>query len=164
MLKGFKEFILRGNVIDLAVAVVIGAAFTAIVTGLVDGIFNPVIALIFNADDIEKAGVVLRPESAAGAGDEITLAFGLVISAVIKFVLVAAVVYFALIVPMNYLKKRAFKQREDDAASAPAVPSESDLLVEIRDLLAAQNAAQRGVESHPSFNSGAAQTTDADRA
>jgi large conductance mechanosensitive channel len=160
MLKGFKEFILRGNVIDLAVAVVIGAAFTAIVTGLVDGIFNPVIALIFNADDIEKAGIVLRP--ATESQEAVTLAFGLVISAVIKFILVAAVVYFALIVPMNYLKKRAFKQREDDAAAAPAVPSESDLLVEIRDLLAAQNAAQRGVESHPSFNSGASQTADAD--
>jgi len=56
MLKGFKEFILRGNVIDLAVAVVIGTAFTAIVNGLVTGIFNPVIALIFNAGELAKAG------------------------------------------------------------------------------------------------------------
>ena len=54
MLKGFREFILRGNVIDLAVAVVIGAAFTAIVSALVEGVFNPVIALLFNAESIEQ--------------------------------------------------------------------------------------------------------------
>lgn len=153
MLKGFKDFILRGNVIDLAVAVVIGSAFTAIVTGLVDGIFNPIIALIFNAGDIESAGIVLREATADQPA--VTLAFGLVISAVIKFVLVAAVVYFALIVPMNYLKARAFKKREDNVEPAPAIPSEADLLVEIRDLLAAQNAGRRGVESRPDFNSGA---------
>lgn len=156
MLKGFREFILRGNVIDLAVAVVIGAAFTAIVTALVEGVFNPVIALLFNAESIETAGVVLRdnPEGQ----DDVVLAWGRVLSALIQFLLIAAVVYFALIVPMNYLKRVAFKKREDDAAAAPAVPSETDLLVEIRDLLSAQNAAAQGVESRPPFNSGASGT------
>ena len=135
MLKGFREFILRGNVIDLAVAVVIGSAFTAIVTGLVDGIFNPLISLIFNADDLASAGVILRE----GAGDnpDVVLSWGLVISALIKFVLIAAVVYFALIVPMNYLKKVSLKRKaEEQPAETPL--TETDLLVQIRDLLAAQ--------------------------
>ncbi|WBU37907.1 large conductance mechanosensitive channel protein MscL [Homoserinibacter sp. YIM 151385] len=155
MLKGFKDFILRGNVIDLAVAVVIGAAFTAIVTALVEGIFNPVIALLFNADSIAGAGITIR--EASEGSEAIVLSWGRVLSALIQFLLIAAVVYFALIVPMNYLKSKAFKKRENDEAPAPAVPSETDLLVEIRDLLAAQNAGQRGVESHPAFNSGAQQ-------
>ena len=60
MLKGFKEFILRGNVIDLAVAVVIGAAFTAIVNALVTGLFNPVIALLFDADALASVGTTVR--------------------------------------------------------------------------------------------------------
>lgn len=132
MLKGFREFILRGNVIDLAVAVVIGSAFTAIVNGLVDGIFNPVIALLFNAKDLESAGIVIR-----GGDDPIVLAWGLVISALIKFILIAAVVYFALIVPMNYLKKVTLrKKQEEKPAETPL--SETDLLVQIRDLLKEQ--------------------------
>ncbi|MEO6115703.1 MAG: large conductance mechanosensitive channel protein MscL [Pseudolysinimonas sp.] len=136
MLKGFREFILRGNVIDLAVAVVIGTAFTAIVSGLVTGIFNPVIALIFNSGELAKAGIELRP--AEGTAPAVFLSWGLVISAVIQFLLVAIVVYFALIVPMNYVKKlqarRAGVQEE-----APAGPTDTELLIEIRDLLAAQS-------------------------
>jgi large conductance mechanosensitive channel len=132
VLKGFREFILRGNVIDLAVAVVIGSAFTAIVNGLVDGIFNPLIALLFNAKDLESAGIVLR-----GGDDQITLAWGLVISALIKFVLIAAVVYFALIVPMNYLKKVTLKKQEEQKPAETPL-SETDLLLQIRDLLAEQ--------------------------
>ena len=132
MLKGFREFILRGNVIDLAVAVVIGSAFTAIVNGLVDGIFNPLIALLFNAKDLESAGIVLR-----GGDDPIVIAWGLVISALIKFVLIAAVVYFALIVPMNYLKKVSLRKKAEEAPAETPL-SETDLLVQIRDLLTAQ--------------------------
>ena len=135
MLKGFKEFILRGNVIDLAVAVVIGTAFTAIVGGLVTGILNPVIALIFNAGELSKAGVELRP--AEGTTPAIFLSWGLVISAVIQFLLVAIVVYFALIVPMNYVK-RLQARRHPVEADAPAGPTELELLTEIRDLLAKQ--------------------------
>lgn len=135
MLKGFREFILRGNVIDLAVAVVIGGAFTAIVTGLVDGIFNPLIALLFNAKDLETAGVVLR--GTAGDPDAIVLAWGLVISALIKFILIAAVVYFALIVPMNYLKKVTLRKKEEEKPAETPL-TETDLLLQIRDLLKEQ--------------------------
>ncbi len=134
MLQGFKEFILRGNVIDLAVAVVIGAAFTAVVTGLVTGIFNPVISLLFNAGDLSKAGITLR--DAHGSTPAVVLSFGLVLAAVIQFLLVAIVVYFALIVPMNYVKALQ-KKRAGIVDDAPA-PTDIELLVEIRDLLAAQ--------------------------
>lgn len=136
MIQGFKEFILRGNVIDLAVAVVIGAAFTAVVTGLVTGIFNPIISLLFDSSDLAKAGIVLK---AAVDKDHpaVVLSFGLVLAAIIQFLLVAIVVYFALVVPMNYAKalqaKRAGLQQE-----APAGPTDTELLIEIRDLLAAQ--------------------------
>ena len=132
MLKGFREFILRGNVIDLAVAVVIGGAFTAIVTGLVDGIFNPLISLIFNAKDLESAGITLR-----GGDEPIVLAWGLVISALIKFILIAAVVYFALIVPMNYLKKITLRKKEEEKPAETPL-TETDLLLQIRDLLREQ--------------------------
>jgi large conductance mechanosensitive channel len=132
MLKGFREFILRGNVNHLAVAVVIGSAFTAIVNGLVDGIFNPVIALLFNAKDLESAGLVIR-----GGEDPIVLAWGLVISALIKFLLIAAVVYFALIVPMNYLKKISLRKKEEEKPAETPL-TETDLLVQIRDLLKEQ--------------------------
>jgi large conductance mechanosensitive channel len=135
VLKGFREFILRGNVIDLAVAVVIGGAFTAIVSGLVDGIFNPLISLIFNAGDLASAGVTLRPED--GGSPAVVLSWGLVISALIKFLLIAAVVYFALIVPMNYLKK-VTQRKKGEAAPAETPLTETELLVQIRDLLAAQ--------------------------
>ena len=139
MFKGFKEFILRGNVIDLAVAVVIGAAFTGIVTGLVEGVFNPVIALIFNADDLSGAGITLRPESSPGADDGIVLAWGRVISALIQFLLVATVVYFALVLPMNYLKKNPFgRRKKGEEPAPPPAPTELELLTEIRDLLRAQ--------------------------
>jgi large conductance mechanosensitive channel len=136
MLKGFKEFILRGNVIDLAVAVVFGAAFTAVVNGLVTGIFNPVISLLFNASDLSKAGIMLR--AASGGQDAVVLSWGLVIAAVIQFLLVAVVVYFALIVPMNYVKKLQAK-RAGVKEEAPAGPTDTELLIEIRDLLAAQS-------------------------
>lgn len=135
MLKGFREFILRGNVIDLAVAVVIGTAFTAIVNGLVTGFFNPVIALIFNSSELAKAGIELRP--AEGTAPAVFLSWGLVISAVIQFLLVAIVVYFALIVPMNYVKKIQ-SRRKPAEPEAPAAPTELELLTEIRDLLAKQ--------------------------
>ncbi len=133
MLKGFKQFILRGNVIELAVAVVIGTAFTAIVTSLVTGVINPVIALLFDADSLATAGITLR--AASGDNEAVVLSWGVVLSAVIQFVLVAVVVYFGLIVPMNQLKKARFG-RKDDEEDAPAAPTELELLVEIRDLLA----------------------------
>ncbi len=128
MIKGFKEFIMRGNVIDLAVAVVIGAAFTQIVNAIVKGLITPLIAILFKADDLDK--LAIGP-----------FLWGSVVSAIISFLAVALVVYFALVFPMNTLKERQEAKRA--AAAGPeeaAAPTEAELLAEIRDLLARDRA------------------------
>lgn len=127
MIKGFKEFILRGNVIDLAVAFVIGVAFAAVITAFVENIINPLIAALFNADNLNNS-LVLH----VGSSD---LRFGALIGAIIQFLLIALVVYFALVVPMNYLRKQSFL-RHGTQAVADTPPSELELLTQIRDLLA----------------------------
>lgn len=138
MIKGFKEFILRGNVIDLAVAVVIGAAFTGIVNAIVNSVFNPAIGALFNAESLATALPVSIPTTSGGTA---TMYFGAVIAAVIQFLLVAIVVYFALIVPINYLKRVSFKKKQEgEVESEPAPPTELELLAEIRDLLAKKDA------------------------
>ena len=124
MFKGFKDFLLRGNVVDLAVAVVIGAAFNSVVDRVVSSVVNPLISTVFKADSLDSALMVTLP----GGG---TLEFGALIGAIINFVIVAAVVYFAFVLPMNKLRKPA-------AEEAPAGPNEQELLTEIRDLLRAQ--------------------------
>jgi large conductance mechanosensitive channel len=142
VIKGFKEFLLRGNVIDLAVAVVIGAAFTGIVNALVEKIFNPAIGALFNTESLATAFAVEIPTTSGGTA---TIVFGAVIAALIQFVLVALVVYFALIVPINTLQRVAFARRKSDAeteAAKDTPPTELELLAEIRDLLAKQNGAQ----------------------
>ena len=136
VINGFKEFIMRGNVIDLAVAVVIGTAFTALVTSIVTSVFNPLIASIFSAESLADSLVLpLR------GGDGIL--FGAVIGALINFLLIAAVVYFAIVLPLNKLKEAQDRRR---AAGVPAEvvadpTTELDLLTEIRDLLAKNAAA-----------------------
>jgi len=134
MLKGFKQFILRGNVIDLAVAVVIGAAFTNVVNALVNSVFNPALGALFNAESLNEALPVTIPTTSGG---EATMYFGAVIGAVIQFLLVALVVYFAIVVPINYLSKLSFKKKEAGVVDDKlAPPTELELLADIRDLLA----------------------------
>jgi len=135
MINGFKEFILRGNVIDLAVAVVIGAAFTGIVNAIVTSVINPLLGALFNSASLAKALPVVIPTT---AGANATLYFGAVIAAIIQFLLVALVVYFALVVPINYLKKLAFARQKQSADATPTdvPPTEAELLIQIRDLLA----------------------------
>ncbi len=137
MLKGFKEFLLRGNVIDLAVAVVIGAAFTAIVNSIVNDVFNPLIGAIFNAESLSNAFPLVLRDAPAGEEDTV-IRFGAVLAALIQFVLVATVVYFALVTPMNWLKRVAFVRKEEGkpAVAANTPPTELELLKDIRDLLA----------------------------
>ena len=132
MIKGFKEFILRGNVIDLAVAVVIGAAFTGIVNAIVSGLINPLIALIFQADSLNSI-VVNIPNIRGG---ETEFGIGLIIGAIINFLAVAVVVYFVFVFPMNRWKERAeAKAGVDTPADEPSLPTEQELLIQIRDLL-----------------------------
>jgi large conductance mechanosensitive channel len=133
MLKGFRDFITRGNVIDLAVAVVIGAAFTSVVNAIVDGLFNPLIGLLFTADSLDQALILTVP------GTEAEFRFGAVLGAIISFLAVAVVVYFVFVFPMNTFR------RHQAAKTAAGVPTdepltEAELLTQIRDLLAEQNA------------------------
>ena len=103
------------------------------------GAFNPALGALFNAATLAEALPVTLPTT---SGDTATMYFGAVIGAVIQFLLVALVVYFAIIVPINYLSKLSFRQREEAAAAdeTPAPPTELELLVEIRDLLAKRDA------------------------
>ncbi|MFC6006554.1 large conductance mechanosensitive channel protein MscL [Angustibacter luteus] len=124
MLKGFKDFLMRGNVVDLAVAVVIGAAFALVVKSLLDGLINPLIAAIFGKPDLTGVGNF----TINGANFSI----GLVLTAVINFVIIAAAIYFIVVVPMNHLAERRKRGEEPE----PEAPSEEViLLTEIRDLL-----------------------------
>lgn len=123
MFKGFKEFLLRGNVVDLAVAVVIGAAFNAVVQKVVDSLITPIIGMFFQADSLDTALMIQLPGGGA-------IGLGAVIGAVLNFVIVAAVVYFVFVLPMNKMRK--------PAPEVEAGPSQEELLSEIRDLLKAQ--------------------------
>jgi large conductance mechanosensitive channel len=125
MLKEFREFINRGNVIDLAVAVVIGAAFTAIVNSLVDDIIMPFVGIILGGIDFSSLSVTFG---------EATITYGNFIQAVINFLLVALVIFFVV---RTINRMSAQKEKEEEAA--PAEPSEEEkLLAEIRDLLRQQ--------------------------
>lgn len=126
MLKGFKEFISRGNVVELAVGVIIGAAFKNIVDALVDGIINPLIAAVIGKPDFSDAFILTLNGS--------DVKFGLLITAVINFILMAFAIYFCIVVPMNTLNAR--RKKAEDEAPEPEVSDEVKLLTEIRDALA----------------------------
>lgn len=131
MLKGFKDFILRGNVIELAIAVIIGSAFTAIVTAVTDSLIQP---LINSFGSGEVGGLAFQIK----ADDPTTrIDLGTVITAAINFLIIAAVVYFLIVLPMNKLAEATKRRKGIDPEEA--TPTTDDLLIEIRDLLAAQN-------------------------
>jgi large conductance mechanosensitive channel len=125
MLKGFRDFVLRGNVVDLAVAVVIGAAFGAVVTSFVDNFIKPLIQLVPGVG--AKGGVTLR-----GGAQPIVLGWGNFLSALIAFIAIAAVVYFFLVLPMNKLAERRKRGMEPET-DAPG--EDIILLTQIRDAL-----------------------------
>lgn len=151
MLKGFKEFLSRGNIVDLAVAVVIGVAFTALVTKFTDSVIQPLINRVGAGGDQEYG--ILRID--IGGGEAIDL--NVVLTAIINFVLVAAVVYFLVVLPYNRFRKRGEIEQAQD--------TELSLLTEIRDLMSAdgQAGAHRvtGPGTGPSPDT--AETTSADR-
>ena len=126
MLKGFKEFLSRGNVIDLAVAVVIGAAFTGLVTAFTEKVVQPLVDRVGAGGDREY-GILKIP---LGGDPEQYLDFNAVLSALINFVIVAAVVYFVIVLPYKKLRERGEVEQAQD--------TELSLLTEIRDLLADQ--------------------------
>ncbi|NEW41387.1 large conductance mechanosensitive channel protein MscL [Nocardia cyriacigeorgica] len=126
MLKGFKDFILRGNVVDLAVAVVMGTAFVAIVTSFTNGIINPLLAVFGSPNEL---GLGFR---LVADNPSTFVEVGPIITACINFLMIAAVLYFVLVMPASQLKKRFTKDEEEDEE----VLSDTDLLIQIRDLLA----------------------------
>ncbi|WP_150526403.1 large conductance mechanosensitive channel protein MscL [Roseibium sediminis] len=140
MLEEFKAFIAKGNVMDMAVGIIIGAAFTAIVKSMVDDLINPIIGLFTGGIDFTNNFVVLSGgeatyaslEAAREAGAAV-FAYGSFFMAVFNFLIIAFVV-FMLVKNVNRIKAMAEKEKAEEPA-APAGPSEIDLLTEIRDAL-----------------------------
>ncbi|MGW8604175.1 large conductance mechanosensitive channel protein MscL [Streptomyces sp. NPDC055893] len=140
LMGGFKAFLMRGNVIDLAVAVVIGAAFTNIVNSVVKGIINPVVGA-FGTKDLESYSTCIKDSCAVVNGEVqgIQLQWGLVLSAVLSFLITAAVVYFLMVLPMaKILAKRAAHEKAKEGVEEVMEISELEVLKEIRDHLVAQ--------------------------
>jgi large conductance mechanosensitive channel len=119
VIKGYRDFIVRGNVIDLAVGVIMGAAFKTVVDSLIAGLLEPLIAALFGKPDLTHVGVFYVRD--------VPFSLGLVLTAVINFMLVAAAVYFFIVTPINKLRPAV---TEDEPAT-----TDNELLTEIRDLL-----------------------------
>lgn len=135
-IAGFKEFISRGNAIDLAVGVVIGAAFGAVVTAIVDKFINPLIAGLVGKPNFDN---VL--EFHLGNA---TVQPGAIITALVNFLLVALAIYACIIVPMNKLMRvRNAKAKTDEEEEAPEADPQVELLTEIRDLLQSEKSASQ---------------------
>ncbi|RDW14808.1 large conductance mechanosensitive channel protein MscL [Paracoccus thiocyanatus] len=145
MFKEFKEFIARGNVIDLAVGIIIGAAFTAIVNSLVTDLLNPVIGLLTGGTDFSGHYIVLKGEvppgtslQAARDSGASVFAYGAFLSAIINFLIIAWAV-FLLVKGVNRIQTATRRKQEAEEA-APAGPTQEELLAQIRDELRAQRA------------------------
>lgn len=142
MFKGFRDFLAKGNIVDLSVAVVIGTAFTALVTKFTDSIISPLIGRVGAGKD-SSYGIL---KIAIGGGQTIDL--NILLSAFINFVLIAAVVYFLIVVPYNRVRPQ--KPAESDES---AEDKQIRLLTEIRDSLAARDAAATADRSsHPTLS------------
>ena len=141
MLKEFKDFIMRGNVLDMAVGVIVAGAFGKITTSLVNDVFMPFISYLFGARDMTALNLVVRPEIVNEAGEvtqaAIVIGFGTFVATIIDFILVALVV-FMVVKAINTAKAKLEKKKEEEPAAPPAPPApsaEEVLLTEIRDLL-----------------------------
>lgn len=141
MIREFTDFIARGNVMDLAVGIIIGAAFTAIVTSLVSDLINPIIGLILGGVDFSNMYVVLKGEVPVGAGLKTArdsgaaiFAYGAFLTAVINFLIIALVVFF-LVKTINRVQAAAIRKKAPEP-DAPKGPTELEVLVQIRDQLA----------------------------
>lgn len=126
MFKEFREFVLRGNVVDLAVAVVIGAAFGAVVTAFVEDFITPLIAAIGGQPDFSDLRFTINDS---------VFRYGHFINAVLSFLIIAAVIFFVIVKPLNAL---AARRKRGEVPEPEAQPEDVQLLTEIRDLLAAQ--------------------------
>ncbi|MEM9034029.1 MAG: large conductance mechanosensitive channel protein MscL [Actinomycetota bacterium] len=123
--KEFRDFVNRGNVVDLAVAVVLGAAFTPIIDAIVTGLITPIVAAIFGQPDFSGLAIDI--------GDAQIL-YGLIIEAILSFIFVAFALFVFVVKPWNRIQEGMASEDEDDAG-----PSEADLLAEIRDIMKSNN-------------------------
>jgi large conductance mechanosensitive channel len=144
VLEGFKAFLMRGNVIDLAVAVVIGAAFTNIVNSVVKGVINPLVGAI-GTQNLDSYRSCIK--GCTGTGDTATgvwILWGSVLGATLSFVITAAVVYFLMVLPMSkFLARHAARQKAREGTQEVIEVSELEVLKEIRDALVAQRGSGR---------------------
>jgi large conductance mechanosensitive channel len=129
---GFKEFVSRGNAVDLAVGVVIGAAFGAVVSSIVDGIISPLVGWVLGSPDLSEVLTFYIPQW-TGEGEPAKFSLGVVVQALITFLGTAAAVYFLVVLPLNHLAERRKRGLEPEPV---APPEDVRLLTEIRDLLA----------------------------
>jgi len=131
LLDDFKKFLFRGNIVDLAVAVILGTAFVAVVKAFTDGVISPLIGLLAG-QSFDSLVITLQDPSATDPG--VVLSYGFVITAAINFVLVAAVVFFVIVKPLQALMARR-AAGDEPMEETPAPSDETVLLTEIRDLL-----------------------------
>ena len=143
MIQEFKDFIAKGNVMDMAVGIIIGAAFTAIVTSLVGDLINPIIGLVSGGVDFTNNYAVLGGEVPEGASLEAAreagasiFAYGAFIMAIINFLIIAFVVF--MLVKMVNRVKEAAEEEQEAAPEEPKGPTQEELLIEIRDALKAR--------------------------
>lgn len=145
LIKEFKEFISKGNVLDMAVGVIVATSFGKITTSLVNDVFMPFIGYIFGGIDLSMLNIVLRPAELDSAGEvvseAVTIGIGTFLSTVIDFVIVAFIV-FMIIKAFNKARALSERKKAEEEAEAPAAPPEPTkeelLLTEIRDLLKEQ--------------------------
>ncbi|MDT0395355.1 MULTISPECIES: large conductance mechanosensitive channel protein MscL [Streptomyces] len=144
--QGFKAFLMRGNVVDLAVAVVIGAAFTNIVNAVVKGVINPLVGA-FGTKNLDSYSSCLKGPC-EGTGDTatgVTIMWGSVLGATLQFVITAAVVYFLMVLPMaKYLARVEARRKAKEGTQEVVEISELEVLKEIRDTLVAQRGQGQG--------------------
>jgi large conductance mechanosensitive channel len=154
VLEGFKAFLMRGNVIDLAVAVVIGAAFTNIVNAVVKGVINPLVGA-FGTKNLDAYSSCLKgpcsyDAKTGTATSGIPIMWGTVLSATLTFLITAAVVYFLMVLPMSkYLARQADRKAAKEGTQEVIEVSELEVLKEIRDALVAQRAPGTGPGNAP---------------
>lgn len=138
--EGFKVFLMRGNVVDLAVAVVIGTAFTNIVNSLVKGVINPLVGAI-GTKNLDNYSYCLK-SPCSGTGDTATgvrILWGSILGATFSFVITATVVYFLMVLPMSkYLARTEARRKAKEGRHEVLEVTELEVLKEIRDLLAAE--------------------------
>ena len=136
MIQGFKDFISRGNAIDLAVGVVIGAAFGEVITALVEEFLNPLIGALFGKPDFNS----LFEFQIHLLGDPAVVRPGVFLTALLNFFIVAAALYFVVVVPINAMNKKKDTMLDlDKTEEEPEVSAEVQLLTEIRDSLKTSN-------------------------